>query len=194
MGDCASSGCRASKAQTPRCVGWWMNCAVLTALPAYSLRCAARTASRFVAGGADHRTILRAVPTFHKARQRNCHALCEPPPGESELDLCSASVGTPGRLRVGQGCSAASLALAPAQSARSLGRREKGVPCCSALRLCCADAGGYRDFPRCLAMSKAKAASADSCRVLALARMVSRHSVLIQSSTATRPASRFFSR
>jgi hypothetical protein len=65
-------------------------------------RCAPRTAFRFVAGGADHPTILRSVPSFHEARQRNCHASCEPPPGGCLLDLCSASVGTPGRLRVGQ--------------------------------------------------------------------------------------------
>jgi len=53
-------------------------------------------------GGADHQTILRSVPSFHEARQRSCHASCGPPPGGSELDLCSASEGTPGRLRVGQ--------------------------------------------------------------------------------------------
>ena len=47
-------------------------------------------------------TILRAVPSYHEARQRNCHASCGPPPGGCLLDLCSASVGTPGRLRVGQ--------------------------------------------------------------------------------------------
>ena len=65
-------------------------------------RCAARTASRCVAGGADHPSILRAVPSFHGARQRNCHASCGPPPSGCLLVLCSASVGTPGRLRVGQ--------------------------------------------------------------------------------------------
>ena len=39
-------------------------------------RGAPRTAGRCVAGGADHPTILRAVPSFHAPRQRNCHAAC----------------------------------------------------------------------------------------------------------------------
>ena len=46
--------------------------------------------------------ILRAAPVVHEARQRSCHVSCGPPPCGSELDLCSASVGTPGRLRCGQ--------------------------------------------------------------------------------------------
>ena len=42
---------------------------------------------------------------------------------------------------------AASLALAPAHSARCLGRREKGIPLllCAA-RLCCAEAGASGTF------------------------------------------------
>ena len=76
-------------------------CAVLTALPAFR-PCFRAEAGRCLPVVADHPTILRAVPSFHEARQRNCHASCGPPPGGCLLDLCSASVGTPGRLRVGQ--------------------------------------------------------------------------------------------
>ena len=50
----------------PELVGGGMNCAPGLLAP----RCAPRTACRFVAGGADHPTILRAVPSFHEARQK----------------------------------------------------------------------------------------------------------------------------
>jgi hypothetical protein len=47
-------------------------------------------------------TILRAFPSFHTTRQHKLSRRVRPPPGGCLLDLCSASVRTPGRLRVGQ--------------------------------------------------------------------------------------------
>ncbi len=89
-------------AQTPRRVGGWMTSTVLTSLTAYSLRYATRTACRCVAVA---QIIGRSSGPFHRFTRRastSCHAACGPPPGGCLLDLSSASVGTPGRLRVGQ--------------------------------------------------------------------------------------------
>ncbi len=112
-------------------------------------RCATRTACHCVAGGADHPTILRAVPSFHEARQRNCHASCRPQPGGCLLDLRSASVGTPGRLRFGQ------LGLVPPRwRSPPLNRRgawegeRKVFPFCSALRACAALSRGASGISR----------------------------------------------
>jgi hypothetical protein len=76
------------------------------------------------------------------ARSKSCHASCGPPPGESKSIRCSASEDFRGGFALVELDGAASLALAPAQLARGLERREKGIPLLlGGGRLCCADAG-----------------------------------------------------
>ena len=134
------TGCRAPTAQTPEFVGSSDDLRVLTTLwPDAPL-----TASAPLRAAQIIATILRAAPSLHARCQRNCHAACCPPPGGSKLDLCSGSEGTPGSLRVGQVGSATSLALAPAQSARGLGKERERCSLAArrAAHLCCAEAGG----------------------------------------------------
>ncbi len=81
-------------------------------------------------------------------RARGTVTLRAPP---RPADVCWTSAQPPWELRGGfvsaKWVGATSLSLAPAQSARCLGRREKGIPLLlGAARLCCAEAGASGTF------------------------------------------------
>ena len=125
MGDCAKGGGRAPKAQTPRCVGSGMNCAVLTALPAYSLRerpTASLRAAQII------RRSFGPFPRFTKRARGTVTLRADLRPAEVSWTFAQPPRELRGGFVSAKLVGAASLALAPAQSARCLGRREKGVP------------------------------------------------------------------
>ena len=162
-GDCAKGGGRTPKAQTPELVGRGMNCAVLTALPASSLRAALRERPHAALRAAQ--IIVRSSGPRPRCTQRARGTVtlrANPRPAEVSWPWLSLR-GFPGRLRSGQILECRLAGARPALiAARARERERKVSPCCSARRLRCAEADGYRDFPRCLAMSRAKAVSADS--------------------------------
>ena len=119
---------RHARAQTPEFVGQAaIICAVLASLPASahdSARkpCASLRVAQIIAA------ILRAAPFSRSARSKSCHASCGPPPGGSKSVRCSASKDFRGGFALAEQVGPSSLTLAPAQLARGLERREKGIP------------------------------------------------------------------
>ena len=143
MGDCALSGYRASEAQTPDFVDRGMKCAVLTALPAYSRCCAARTAFRFVTDGADHRSILRVRSLVSRNAPEELSRFVRTPARRKFVGPLLSLSGNSGEASRRPIWLVPPRWRSPPLNRRGAWEGEKGVPLLlGAVRLCCAEAGG----------------------------------------------------
>jgi hypothetical protein len=157
-----------------------MNCAVLTALPAYSLRAALR--ERPSASLRAAQIIGRSsgpFPPFTKRAQQKLSRFVRTSAQRMFLGPRLSLVGTPGRLRVGQ-AGWNLLAGARPRSIDAVPGKERERCSLSARRCACAALTWCASvIPRRLAMSRANASSAEFWRVAPLLRMSACHLALI---------------